>query len=43
MHSNKKQKTNAHNVYNSISIVDFENNKIDGSTIKRGNLLAVNP
>jgi hypothetical protein len=39
-HSNKnknKIKTYAHNIHNSIFIVDFENNKI---AIKRGNLVA---
>jgi hypothetical protein len=41
MHSNKKQKIDIHNIYNSISIVGFENNEIDGSTIKRSNLVAV--
>ena len=41
MHSNKKQKTNAYKIYNSISIIDFENNKIEGSTIKKSNLVVI--
>jgi hypothetical protein len=40
-HSNKKQKDDAYNIYNSISIVDFENNEIDGSTIKKDYLVVV--